>query len=77
MAPNMANAENKQTEPTMQSGGKGENALFPRDALIGYKGFRGYHPDILKALLPKPNYTKKEAIQIVSEYFKNFKKEGN
>ena len=48
---------------------------FQRDDLIRSKTFSQYHPDILRALLPKERYTKMEAVDIVERYF-NTKKEG-
>ena len=49
---------------------KNKPFAFPRETIIGMKEFKEYHPDILFALLPKPNYTKEEATKIINDYFK-------
>jgi hypothetical protein len=43
--------------------------LFPREVIIKSKQFNSYHPDVLRALLTKGHYTKKEAADIVNRYF--------
>lgn len=44
--------------------------LFPKEEIIKSKEFKGYHQDILRALLPKTSYTKEEARNIITKYFK-------
>ena len=44
-------------------------AVFLREDLIKSKRFSQYHPDILRALLPKERYTMGEAEGAVKSYF--------
>ena len=44
-------------------------AAIQTEDLIGSKKFARYHPDILRALLPKGSYTLDEAEKIVAGYF--------
>lgn len=47
-----------------------EEIKFPVETLICSKSFKDYHPDFLRALLPNDAYSKNEAAEIVSKYFK-------
>ena len=53
----------------MASNDKKSPTVFRREDLIRSKRFSQYHPDILRALLPKEQYTMDEAEGIVKKYF--------
>jgi len=50
-----------------------DEVKFPVETLIRSKSFKDYHPDFLRALLPNDAYSKKEAAEIVTKYFKGGK----
>jgi len=43
--------------------------VFSREELVHSNKFSQYHPDMLRALLPKENYTMADAERIVDGYF--------
>lgn len=46
---------------------------YTREAILASKEFKGYQKDFLSVLLKKPEYTLKEAREVVSEFFKEDK----